>query len=205
MIDSKILASIIIVACIGVAAAGYQMTQTEAPLWDPSSTQDVQTDDSSQSPDDTQEDTQEDTQTNLDTQNSGSDTKSGTSDSGKSKQTTSNSNSKNSNGNGNSGSNSASNSGSGSGSNSGTNTNNNGGTNTQKKSNSDSGGISYSQAKSIANKNIEADGAHAGSPKKTTLSGESVYYVPVINENGKVVGEFYINMKGKVVEASGGA
>ncbi len=183
MIDSKILASIIIVACIGVAAAGYQMSQTEAPLWDPSSTQDAQPDDSSQS----QDDSQDDAQTDLDTQQSGSDTNSKTSDSGNGKASSSdNSNS----GNGNSGSNS------------GTNTNSN--SNTKKKQNSESGGISSSQAQGIANSHIEVEGAHAGTAKKTTLSGEPVYYVPIIKE-GKVVGDFYINMKGKVIEASGGA
>ena len=190
MIDSKILASIIIVACIGVAAAGYQMTQTEAPLWDPSSTQDAQPDDSSQS----QDDSQNDAQTDLDPQQSGSDTNSKTSDSGNGKTSSNNGNS----GNGNSGSNSGANS----------NSNSNSGTkhsesNTKKQS-SESGGISSSQAKSIANSHIEAEGAYAGSAKKTTLSGEPVYYVPILKE-GKVVGDFYINMKGKVIEASGGA
>ena len=190
MIDSKILASIIIVACIGVAAAGYQMTQSEAPLWDPSSTQDVQTDDSSQTDDIQTDDSQSD---NIkDTQESGSNTKSGSSDSGNSKKSNSNGNGNgNSNGNG------------GSGSNSGTNTHNGGTNSNQKKS--DSSGISSSQAKSIANKNIEVAGAYAGSPKKTTLDGKSVYYVPIINKGGNVTGYFYIDMNGKIIEGAGGA
>ena len=196
MIDSKILASIIIVACIGVAAAGYQMTQTETPLWDPSSTQDVQTDDGSPTEDVQTDDSQQEDSTELDTQKSGSNTKSA-SYSGNSKRNNGKSSNTKSNTNGNGNSNGGSSSGSG------TNTNN-GGSNTQKKSNSDSKGISSSQAKSIANNHIEAEGAHAGSAKKTTLSGETVYYVPIIKD-GKVVGDFYINMNGKIVEASGGA
>lgn len=201
MIDSKILASIIIVACIGVAAAGYQMTQTETPLWDPSSTQDVQTDDGSPTEDVQTDDSQQDDSTELDTQKSGSNTKSA-SDSGNSKRNNGKSSNTKSNTNGNGNSNGGSGSGSSSGS--GTNTNN-GGSNTQKKSNSDSKGIGPSQAKSIANNHIEAEGAHAGSAKKTTIGGKTVYYVPVINKDGKVVGDFYIDMNGKVVEASGGA
>lgn len=94
---------------------------------------------------------------------------------------------------------------------------NNAGTNQQNKENkmtndqnnaessSDNGGISSSQAQSIADNYIEEPGASSGSPKNVNIGGEDTYVVPV-ESDGKNVGEIHIDPQtGENVGGAGGA
>ncbi len=60
--------------------------------------------------------------------------------------------------------------------------------------------ITPSKAKSIANQHISQEGCYAGTPQDTG----SEYIVPVLNENGKQVGEISISYSGKVIGGGGG-
>ena len=75
-------------------------------------------------------------------------------------------------------------------------TSGNGGTNVK---------ISSAQAKIIASKYIDQQGASAGTPKLTTINGNKVYVVPIIY-NGKTAGEIWVDAQtGENVGGAGGA
>ncbi|MDI6724402.1 MAG: PepSY domain-containing protein [Methanobacterium sp.] len=67
--------------------------------------------------------------------------------------------------------------------------------------------ISITKAKSIAQNSIEQAGVKAGTPKLTTMNGEQVYVVPVIDEKtGDRTGEIWIDAQtGEVIGGAGGA
>jgi hypothetical protein len=72
-------------------------------------------------------------------------------------------------------------------------------------SNSDNGGISSSEAQSIADNYIEEPGASSGTPKTVNIGGEDTYVVPVESE-GNNVGEIHIDPQtGENVGGAGGA
>ena len=65
--------------------------------------------------------------------------------------------------------------------------------------------ITSAQAKYIASKSIEQQGAKAGTPKLTTINGKKVYVVPIIY-NGETAGEIWIDAQtGENVGGAGGA
>ncbi len=65
--------------------------------------------------------------------------------------------------------------------------------------------ISTTKAKSIAQNSIEQPDAKAGTPELTTMNGEKVYVVPVIDK-GEKAGEIWIDAQtGKVIGGAGGA
>ncbi|MGF7117235.1 PepSY domain-containing protein [Methanobacterium oryzae] len=66
--------------------------------------------------------------------------------------------------------------------------------------------ISSDEAKSIAQQSIELQGATAGTPQLTTMNGQKVYVVPVIDENGEKVGEIWVDPEtGENIGGAGGA
>ncbi|MDP1552232.1 MAG: PepSY domain-containing protein [Methanobacteriaceae archaeon] len=79
----------------------------------------------------------------------------------------------------------------------------------QTSSDSSNGGsdvkISSSEAKKIAEKYIQEEGATAGTPELKTVDGKKIYIVP-ITMNNKNVGEIYIDpITGKNLGGAGGA